>query len=374
MTEKQERYRQAQRVTLLGLCKNILLAVVKVLGGLTYHSHALIADGIHSVSDLLADSLVLVGSKYANQDADDSHPYGHERIETMATLFLSIILVIAGIGIAYDAALEFYKAKPDSPDALGIMVALFAILANETLFWLTRRVGERIQSPLLVTNAWHHRSDAASSIVVLLGICASLLGWHFFDALAAIIVAVLIVKMGIEYAWHSMAELIDTAVDEPLKNRIESIIGQVDGVTCIHQLRNRKMAGKVLVDVHVLVEPDISVSEGHYIAQHVHHALMNNIPDIQDVTVHVDPEDDESVCPSLSLPNRKVLEEALLNPLKQRHPCLCKITLHYLDGVLTLDCFTNGTAEAAEALKNDLGQSKQNWPMIGSIRIWRLAA
>lgn len=374
MTEQQKRYRQARQVTLLGLFKNILLAVVKVLGGFAYQSHALIADGIHSLSDLLADGLVLLGSKYGSQDADESHPYGHQRIETMATFFVAIILICAGLGIAYDAALEFYKNKPDSPLPMGLAIALFAILANEALFWVTRTVGERIQSSLLIANAWHHRSDAGSSIVVLVGILASLAGFHAFDAIAAVIVAGLIIKMGIEYAWHSMAELVDTAVNESLKNDIEAIIAKVDGVSCIHQLRNRKMAGKVMVDVHVLVNPKISVSEGHYIAQHVHHALVDNIPDILDVTVHIDPEDDEVVCPSLSLPNRTVLERKWLQPLQTRHPCLRSVTLHYLDGTLELECFTQGSPEEIEALQKDLGQCRRDWPMIGKIQIWCQAA
>lgn len=371
MTESQERYRQAQRVTLLGLFKNIILAVVKVLGGFAYQSHALIADGIHSASDLIADMLVLLGSKYGSQDADESHPYGHQRIETMATLFLSIILIVAGLGIAYDATLEFYKDKPDSPLPMGLSIALFAILANEALFWITRAVGERLQSSLLIANAWHHRSDAASSVVVLIGILASLAGFRFFDAIAAVIVSALIVKMGLEYAWNSMSELVDTAADESLKHRIETIIAEVDGVSCIHQLRNRKMAGKVLVDVHVLVNPKISVSEGHYIAQHVHRALMDNIPDILDVMVHIDPEDDEVVCPSFALPNRSLLERELLQPLQARHACLTGSMLHYLDGTLELECFAEGAPKAIGALQEDLSQCQGVWPMIKRIQIWQ---
>lgn len=332
-----ERYKQAKRVTLLGALVNALLGFIKLITGFIWHSHALVADGVHSFSDLFTDALVLFASRYGSLDADDSHPYGHQRIETAATLLLSLLLVLAGIGIAWDSIDELINANHTRPGWLALPVALISILLNELLFHYTRHIGKRIKSELIIANAWHHRSDAASSIVVALGLAASLLGYIYFDAIAAVIVGLMIVKMGLEYGWNSVKELVDTAVGSDTLQTIEKIIQEVDGVDKIHQLRSRFMGGDILIDVHILVAPFISVSEGHYIAQHVHRALMSQLEKVKDVTVHVDPEDDEVNCPSLHLPSRNTLQEQLITPWQQQFPDLKGFTVHYLDGALYLD-------------------------------------
>ncbi|MDI9817924.1 MULTISPECIES: cation diffusion facilitator family transporter [unclassified Legionella] len=336
-----ERYQQAKQVTLLGAIVNAMLGCIKLAGGWLFHSHALVADGIHSFSDLITDLMVVFASKYGSQDADDSHPYGHQRIETAATLMLALLLILAGTGIAWDALDEAIRATPDTPGWIALPIALCSILANEALFHYTYHVGKRIQSTLVIANAWHHRSDAASSIVVALGLAGSLLGFSYLDAIAAIIVGFMIVKMGIDYGWSSVKELIDTAVEPEMLGRIENIIQTVDGVEKIHQLRSRLMGGDVLVDVHILVSPYISVSEGHYIAQQVHQALVNQLERVKDVIVHVDPEDDEVSCPSLHLPNRNHLYEQLISAWQKNYPSLQNWDIHYLDGKITLDLICN---------------------------------
>lgn len=332
-----ERYWQAKKVTLIGASVNALLGIIKLIGGYLYHSHALIADGIHSISDLFTDVMVLLASKYGSLDADDTHPYGHQRIETAATLLLSLLLILAGCGIAWDAIDELIHSENTMPGWLSLPVVCISILANETLFHYTRYVGKRINSQLITANAWHHRSDAASSIVVLLGLIGSLAGFIYLDAVAAVIVGLMIVKMGWDYGWNSVKELVDTAVDAELLAEIEQVIQSIDGVQKIHQLRSRFMGNDVLIDVHILVSPKISVSEGHYIAQHVHNALVEQIASVNDVIVHVDPEDDEVCSPSLHLPNRKVIQEQLLSEVHIDFPQILFWNLHYLNGKISLD-------------------------------------
>lgn len=334
---QQDRYWQAKKVTLIGAVSNALLGFIKLIGGFLFHSHALVADGVHSFSDLITDVMVLFASKYGSLDADDTHPYGHQRIETAATLLLSLLLVLAGGGIAWDALNELMKGTHTIPNWVSIPVICISIIANESLFHYTRHVGKHIKSQLIITNAWHHRSDAASSVVVLIGLIGSMIGFIYLDAIAAVIVGMMIVKMGWDYGWNSIQELVDTAVNPELLTEIEQVIQSVSGVERIHQLRSRFMGGDVLIDVHILVEPKISVSEGHYIAQHVHNLLVEKIESVKDVIVHVDPEDDETCSPSLHLPSRREIQEQLLNKVHIDFPQILFWNLHYLDGKISID-------------------------------------
>lgn len=332
-----DRYWQAKKVTLIGAVVNAALGVIKLIGGFLCHSHALIADGVHSFSDLFTDVMVLLASKYGSLDADDTHPYGHQRIETAATLLLALLLTLAGLGIAWDSINELIHSTHTMPNWLSLPIICISIFANESLFHYTRHVGNHINSQLIIANAWHHRSDAASSLVVLCGLIGSLAGYVYLDAVAAIIVGIMIVKMGWDYGWNSVKELVDTAVDSELLAQIEQVIQNVDGVQKIHQLRSRFMGNDVLIDVHILVSPRISVSEGHYIAQHVHRSLVDQIDSVKDVIVHVDPEDDEICSPSLHLPSRKVIQEQLLNKVHIDFPQILFWDLHYLDGKISID-------------------------------------
>lgn len=334
---QRSRYKQAKDVTLISSAVNILLAVLKVVGGFLFQSHALIADGVHSFSDLLVDIMVIIASKYGSQAADETHPYGHQRIETAATFLLALLLVLAGIGISWDAIDSILNQQHDNPALLALPIALLSIGINELLFHYTRYVGRAIYSPLLITNAWHHRSDAAASGVVALGLLGSFAGLPYFDTLAATIVGFMIIKMGLQYGWNSIKELVDTAVDENTLFKIRQIISSVYGIKKIHQLRSRFMGRDILVDVHIQVEPHISVSEGHYLAQQVHKELLKQLLRVKDVIVHVDPEDDETFAPSLNLPNRKTLEEEFIIPWQKQFPFLQTCILHYLEGHIHLE-------------------------------------
>lgn len=336
-----DRYWQAKKVTIIGAACNAFLGLIKLIGGYLFHSHALIADGVHSFSDLITDVMVLFASKFGSLDADESHPYGHQRIETAATLFLSLLLCLAGFGIAWDSIEELLYATSTVPNWLSLPVICSSILLNEILFHYTKHVGNKINSQLIIANAWHHRSDAASSLVVFVGLIGSLAGFVYLDAVAAVIVGFMIIKMGLDYGWNSVKELVDTAVSPELLAQIEQVIQNIHGVQKIHQLRTRSMGSDVLIDVHILVSPQISVSEGHYIAQHVHQALVQQIASVKDVIVHVDPEDDEISSPSLHLPSRKVIQEQLLNEVHIDFPQILFWNIHYLDGTISIDIACN---------------------------------
>lgn len=364
-----DRYKQARNITLIGAASNILLGCIKLIGGLFFHSHALVADGIHSFSDLFTDGMVLIASKYGSQDADDLHPYGHQRIETAATLLLAMLLILAGAGIAWDSVNEIIHKLETTPGTLALPIAVLSILCNEVLFHYTRTVGNRIHSPLIIANAWHHRSDAAASGVVLIGLLGSIAGFTLLDPLAAVIIGGMIIKMGIDYGWNSVRELVDTGVESQKIADIERTIQNVDGVQRIHQLRNRMMGRDIFIDVHILVSPFISVSEGHYIAQKVHQTLMKKIDQIKDVTVHVDPEDDELMSPSLCLPNRSIIETALLQKWKNDFPGIQSWIMHYLDGKILIDIITEQQFNQWPDLQKHIEKDLPKQPDISMVRL-----
>lgn len=366
-----DRYWQAKKVTLLGAISNAMLGIIKLIGGYFFHSHALVADGVHSLSDLLTDVMVLLASKYGSIDADESHPYGHQRIETAATLLLSLLLISAGIGIAWDSIYDLLHSNYIKPKWPTLPIIFISIMSNEILFHYTLYIGRQINSKLIKANAWHHRSDAAASLVVLIGLIGSILGYSALDALAAIIVGLLIVKMGWDYAWNSVKELVDTAVNPELTSKIEEVIQGVDGVEKIHQLRTRSMGEDVLIDVHILVSPKISVSEGHYIAQHVHHALIDQVESVKDVIVHVDPEDDERFSPSLHLPSRKMIQ-GLLNAVLIDFPQVLFWNLHYLDGKIGIDIICDETFTQWQELRHRVILALQLQSDIVEVRLFSL--
>ncbi len=372
--QQEKRYSEAKKVTLLGAVINALLGFIKLVGGIAFHSHALVADGFHSFADLVTDAMVLFASKYGSQDADDTHPYGHKRIETATTFILALLLILAGAGIAWDSIDEIIHKQSTIPGFLALPVAILSILANEALFHYTRYVGKRIHSDLIIANAWHHRSDAAASVVVLIGLIGSLTGWIWFDAVAAIVVGCMIIQMGLSYGWNSIKELVDTAVGPELLTEIEQIIRSIEGVQKIHQLRTRMMGGDIFIDVHIMVSPSISVSEGHFIAQHVHLALIERIERVKDVTVHVDPEDDENCEPSFHLPNRQAIELEFLKKWRDDYPEIQHWILHYLGGSLSIDLICEQSFDQIDELQQRIEDDLATQTNITSVRLLRHTA
>jgi cation diffusion facilitator family transporter len=336
----EQRRQETTRITLWGVAVNLVLAVIKIAGGIIGQSQALLADGIHSLSDLASDAMVLIAVKHAGEDADEDHPYGHARYETLATVALGILLMGVAIGIAYNAILRL--ENPDEiavPALFTLIIAAISIVSNEGLYHATRAVAQKIRSPLLEANAWHHRSDAVSSIVVLIGIGATYIGYPLLDAIAAILVALMIAKIGLDLTRQSVQELVDTALDPEMVEKIKETILSIDDVRELHMLRSRRMGHNALIDVHLLVSPKLSVSEGHHISEAVEKILIEKFDEVNDVTVHIDPEDDETAasCKHLPMRNELLLELSNQWPDNSILNNINDVTLHYLDGHIIIE-------------------------------------
>lgn len=367
-----ERRVETQRVALVGALVNLLLSVVKLVVGGMAQSAALIADGIHSFSDLLSDALVWFAARHAGEAPDDEHPYGHGRFETAATLGLGILLLIVALGIVWDAVERGFVGEVPVPGQLAVYAALFSIFANEALYWYTVLVARRIKSDLLRANAWHHRTDAISSVVVLIGVVGAMWGWPYLDSVAAVVVGFMVAKIGWDLGWEAMQELVDTALDEASVKQAHAVIMAIDGVRSVHMLRTRRQGHEAAADVHVQVEPRLSVSEGHMISQAVEDRLKESIEALTDITVHIDPEDDEQAPPCRGLP----LRSEALRRLHEHWPGLPDehaIRLHYLSGkidvelVLPVSAYVD--AAEAEGLKQRLQAAISDLPEFGELSL-----
>lgn len=333
-----DRYRITARVTIVGAVVNFILAVFKIIIGSIGHSHALIVDGIHSFSDLISDGLVVFAAKKGNQSPDEDHPYGHARIETAFAAVLGGILIAVGIGIVVDALERLTSGDIVTPESMTMWVALLSVLSKEVLYRYTLIYANRINSSILKANAWHHRSDAISSIVVLVGIVGSMSGIPYLDAAAAVIVSMMIAKIGWEIARESIEELVDKGLDPEKVQSISNHIAEIPGVSQMHMLRTRQMGADALLDVHIEVSPQLSVSEGHRISDEVSAQLTRSFPDIAQVLVHIDPENDEAHSSCSHLPLRKEVLSDLdryWSAIEQAK-LIEEVTLHYLDGKVSV--------------------------------------
>ena len=303
------RYQAGRRVTLVAAGINLFLAIVKFAGGIFAHSQALIADAIDSTADLFSDMAVLYGARQGSRAPDSKHPYGHGRIETLVSVFLGAVLLATAAGISLRAAQRLLSDAPLlAPEPAALLVAVIAIGLKEWIYRYTLRVGRETRSRMLEANAWHQRTDSISSLVVLLGVGGSLLGMPYLDPVAAIGVSVLIARVGWELLWQSVAELSDTALSRERVAVIRKAIRGIEGVQDLHLLRTRQAGPDALVDVHVQVNPHISVSEGHRIAEHIREKLIADLDEVSDVLVHIDTEDDQSFERGRTLPLRADVE------------------------------------------------------------------
>lgn len=328
-----ERFLAGQRTTWVSVVVNVLLVIVQVVVGFLAHSQSLIADGLHSASDLLADFMVLFANRQSRHPADQNHPYGHGRVETATSLLLGALLVATGGALLVSAGSRLGQlGSMPAVAPMALWAALATLVAKETLFRYMLSVAQRVRSPMLIANAWHARSDAASSLVVAIGIGGNLLGLAFADLLAAAIVGFMIVRLGLKFAYDALRELIDTGLSEEETTQIRETLLTTPGVLGLHELRTRRMAHQALVDAHVLVSPRISVSEGHRIAEAARARVLAGHSQVLDVLVHVDCENDLVInSQPLTLPGRAELENRL-RVLLSGLPAPEKVVLHYLSG------------------------------------------
>ena len=284
-------------VTLVGALVNIILVFLKLVAGILGHSQALIADAIHSVSDLFTDALVLLGLRIGRKAPDEEHPFGHARIETLASAIMGLALIATALYLGIEAVLNIYRHTEYHPTNLALIGAGVSIALKEALYHYTVRTGRRIKSQLIIANAWHHRSDALSSVAVLLGVTGTLINpsWHVLDSFAALLVSFFIVKVGLEILRNSLREFTDTSPPPEILNKIRHCTKSVGGVLDIHDLRVRTSGGLYQMETHIVVDGQLTVVEGHRIAKEVESCLAEEIEDLDRVIVHVDPAIEEKV-------------------------------------------------------------------------------
>ena len=284
-----ERAAAASRSTWVSVGVNIVLSAAQISAGILTKSQALIADGIHSLSDLVSDFVVLFAGHHSKKDADEDHPYGHQRFETAASLALGVILLAVGGGMLWSAA-----GKLQSPESIpqvhasALWVVGIALVAKETLFRYMLAVAKRVKSSMLVANAWHARSDAASSLVVGIGIIGNLAGYPILDPIAALIVGFMVARMGWEFGWDAMHDLMDRAVDEQEVEAIRRTLMETPGVSDVHDVRTRKMGDMIVVDAHIEVDASITVEAGHDIAVEARQRVLKRHR-VLNLMTHVDP-------------------------------------------------------------------------------------
>ncbi len=378
ISDKQEtRYRLTRQAALVGAVVNLVLALVKTLFGVLGQSQSLLADGIHSLSDLLSDGLVLFAARHAKEAPDEAHPYGHGRFETAGAMALGAFLSLVGLGIIWDAGDRLFS--PETllhPKSYTLYVALFSILANEGLYYYTQYLAKRIKSELLRANAWHHRTDSISSVVVLVGIAGTMAGLPYLDAIAAVLVGLMIIHIGWNIGWGAMQELVDAGLEEEQVKEIRKIINSVSGVNSVHMLRTRKMGGQASADVHVQVDSWLSVSEGHRISEVVQMSLINEVELLTDVTVHIDPEDDEEGPSCANLPLRNAAEKLLEEHWKEIacYNSRQRVIFHYLSGKIDIDlylpmsCFDS--LEHASELRGAFQRGIEASDVFRTVRLW----
>jgi cation diffusion facilitator family transporter len=285
--------RQIRAVTNLGIVVNISLTVLKVLVGFLAGSLALIADGLHSLSDIATDVAVLLGVYFGSKKPDDRHPYGHGRIETFSSGFIGVVLVLVGVTMIYYAAIDIVKGRVVKPSIAVFVIALISVLSKEVLYRLTKKVAVRSHSSALYANAWHHRSDALSSIAVIIGSVSLKLGFIYGDQIAAVAVGLMIIFVGVRVLGDCFAELAESAVDSGIVEQIKALIASESRIRQWHKLRTRMVGREIFLDLHILVEPSLNITEAHEIAENLETILHEQIPRPVNITVHIEPDKPE---------------------------------------------------------------------------------
>lgn len=280
-----------RRVTLMGLVINLFLIAFKFLAGVYGQSQALVADAFHSVSDLVTDCVTFIGLRMGRRAPDRTHHFGHGRLETLASTLIGGGLLGVAVYVGTKAVWDITRHTEHHPTWLAVCAAGLSVALKEGLFQYTLRVGRRIRSMAVVANAWHHRSDAFSSVAVLLGVLGARIRpqWHMLDAYAALAVSLLIVKVGLEIVWRSLRELIDTAPAAEVLEQIRGCAKGVRGVLEVHDLKVRTSGGIYQMELHVVVDGGLTVRQGHAIAKEVEECLRQDFPDLAQVIIHVDP-------------------------------------------------------------------------------------
>jgi cation diffusion facilitator family transporter len=370
------RYEAGRRVTLVSVTTNLSLTITQVVIGVLGNSQALVADAMHTLSDLVGDMMVLFALMHGRKEADEDHPYGHARIETAVTMLLGVILFAVGIGIAVRAGINLTTATTFVvPSTLAFWTAMLTLGAKEGMYHYTIRVARRFQSDMLRASAWHHRSDALSSLIVAAGIGGSLFGFGYLDSVAALIIALMIIKVGVELAWQAAKELVDTGLSLQDVEAIRATILAVGGVQALHELRTRRLGGRAIVDVHIIVDDRLSVTEGHQISDVVRSRVTGEHPLVSDAMVHIDTEEDihGPACPDLPLRDEALQRLARLFRDIPEGKWIERTTLHYRDSRINLELLlplaTVSGPQQAETLRETFQRALGADTVFGDVRL-----
>ena len=289
MDNNQSKIRSIHRIVLITIALNIFLLLIKVIAGIASNSTALIADGLHSGSDVITSVGVIIGMAMASKPRDEHHHYGHEKIETITTFLLSIVLIYVGAQIGYSALSAILRKEQVLFSYFGLFAALVSIIIKEIQYQIAYRVGTREKSAALIADAWHHRSDALSSIASFIGILGAKFGISILDSMAGFIVSLIVIKVGVHIFKECFQELIDVSIHLDEVSNLKKIILKETSVKYISDLRTRKHGAKVLIDIRICVDPTMDVHQGHEIAEKVERIIKRELENAKDVIVHVDP-------------------------------------------------------------------------------------
>ena len=284
--------RVANGVSLVSIVSNIALSVFKLIAGVLAHSSAMVSDAVHSASDVFSTFVVMIGIKLSSKESDKEHPYGHERLECVAAMILAMLLSITGVGIGVSAFSNIVTGKYKEiqlPGALALVAALVSIIVKEMMFWYTRHYAKKIESGALMADAWHHRSDALSSVGALLGIGGAMLGYPIMDSIASLVIFVFIAKAAFDIFKDAIDKMVDHSCSDEIEQEIIDFVIQNKEVQGIDLFHTRMFGSKIYVDLEIAVDGDYSLREAHEIAENVHDAIESQFPKIKHIMVHVNP-------------------------------------------------------------------------------------
>lgn len=282
-------YKEGLKTSAVTIIGNVLLAIIKIFAGIAGRSSAVLADGFHTLSDVLTTVVAVMGLKISTKKADKDHPYGHEKYEPIFGKAISIVLVITGLLIGYEALKILISGKVETPGYIALGAAFISIIAKEIMFRYTMRTAKKIKSFSLEADAWHHRSDALSSIGTFLGVLGARLGLSILDPIAGIVVSIIIIKVGVDLYLDSVRSLVDESASPAIVEQIKTITQSVQGVKTIPDLKTRTFGSKIYVDIDIKVEASITVKEGHDIAKEVHDSIEEQVEGVKHCMVHVEP-------------------------------------------------------------------------------------
>ncbi len=282
------------RMAIVGILGNIFLAVFKLIAGIIGNSSAMLSDAIHTVSDVFATIVAFIGVSFSKKKADREHPYGHERIECVASLILGVILAFTGLGIGYTGIrkLFFERDTIEIPTLLPLIAAIVSIVVKEAMFWYTMYYAKRLDSAAFKADAWHHRSDAISSVGSFIGIGLAKLGFPIMDPIASLLICALIIKVSIDIFRDALNKMLDTSCDNAFEQKVRALVEGSQGVQRIDLLRTRQFGNKIYIDLEIAVKRDISLLDAHSIAESVHDDVEKTFPKVKQVIIHVNPGDE----------------------------------------------------------------------------------